>query len=227
MVEPERARLESLAPARRAVLVLLASQNRSYSDIARLLATDESDIRARAFVAAEELLAGAVPAPEEDVRRRLVDYALGQQSVSERQRTREMLAESPVALAWLAELEQALGLSEPPARSEPAATGDSAPPAPSEPAATGDSAPPAPSEPAATGDSAPPSSPVASARTHLNRPSAYLLAGVIAIVIGIVLLLVGGPSSPNATAQIPSARAITISRTSSVPSPIVRIFASR
>jgi hypothetical protein len=213
MVEPERARLESLAPARRAVLVLLASQNRSYSDIARLLATDESDIRARAFVAAEELLAGAVPAPEEDVRRRLVDYALGQQSVSERQRTREMLAESPVALAWLAELEQALGLSEPPARSEPAATGDSAPPAPS--------------EPAATGDSAPPSSPVASARTHLNRPSAYLLAGVIAIVIGIVLLLVGGPSSPNATAQIPSARAITISRTSSVPSPIVRIFASR
>lgn len=208
MVEPGSAGLESLTPVRRAVLVLLTSQNRSYSDIARLLATDESEIRDRAFHAAEELLADAPSPPEPEVRRLLLDYALGQQRVSERQRTRAMLAEEPAARAWLETLEGALGVGEQPAAAAPIAEARPAPAPEPEPAPKPEQVPepeqlpepePVP-EAAVEAESASAPSPEAhpapgprpAAPARISRATVYLLAGVIAIVIGLVLLLTGG-----------------------------------
>jgi hypothetical protein len=215
MVEPGKASLDSLAPARRAVLVLLASQSRSYSDIATLLATDESDIRARAFDAAEELLAEQPSPPEPPVRQQLVDYALGQQRVSERQQTRAMLADDAGARAWLAALESALGLGDPsatarashpspppeestsgeppedplPADREPPEDplpADREPPADPLPA---DREPPAPAGPSMAG---PPAHAAPAVATRLNGPRVYMILGTMAIVAGIVLLFVSG-----------------------------------
>jgi hypothetical protein len=195
MVEPGKASLDSLAPARRAVLVLLANQNRSYSDIAALLSTDEGDIRSRAFDAADELLSSLPSAPDEPVRRLLVDYALGQQRVSERQQTRAMLAEDAGARDWLAALEGALGLG---------GTG-AGPIAPEAPRQT----PPADDEPPPTGDEPPPTSTAflvspaevsmtarasAAAPAMTARPSGsrvYVILGTMAILLGIILLVIG------------------------------------
>jgi hypothetical protein len=176
MTEPGQASLESLTPARRAVLVLLVSQNRSYADLAALLATNPDAIRERAIEAADELLSDALSAPVPEVRERLVDYALGQQRVTERQHTREMLADSPVARAWVESLERAIGIrGGDPAGGHPAAAPETVPPP-----SLDLTAPPEP----APAESAP--------RRGSSSSRAYLAVGAVAVVLGLVLLIIGG-----------------------------------
>lgn len=165
--EPSAGSIESLPPARRAVLMLLVEGSRSYADLATLLHSDAAAVRARALDAAEELMSDSPAAPARELRGALVDYALGQQGVAERQRTRAALAESPIARGWVARLERAIGLeavAEPPARVAP-------PPVPV---------------------AAPRPGPAEHARRWSQRARVYLAVGVAAIVIGVVLLLIGG-----------------------------------
>jgi hypothetical protein len=249
MTDPGKRGVDALEPARRAVLLLLTSQGRSYADLAKLLSTDERSIRRRAFEAADELLSDAPAAPASDVRERLVDYALGQQGVADRQRTRELLAESPIARDWIAGLERTLGIErpEPPSPSEPDAGVEPAqeqPPllaaeiaealaasharvaeleqelenARAELGRSHTVAPPqlklspepAPSPPPARSPVRPPA-PLparAPARGPLLGPRTYLTIGVVAVILGIVLLVVGADGHDHAVNKpVRSARA--------------------
>jgi hypothetical protein len=81
------------------VLSLLLVQSRSYADIAALLHIDERDVRGRAHRAAGALVATGEQ-PDANARAQIVDYLLGEQTVSGRASTRAQLASSPVDRAW-------------------------------------------------------------------------------------------------------------------------------
>lgn len=91
--------LDSLNDGQRAVLQLLLRQDKSYDDIAGLLKSDSSGVRARARGA----VAAVGPDSSEigDERRdELSDYLLGQQTASQRAATREYLQSSAPGRAW-------------------------------------------------------------------------------------------------------------------------------
>lgn len=90
--------LDRLAPDQRAVVQLVLQQERSYDELADLLGISSDAVRERARKGLERLDAGA--ALDEDVRGRITDYLLGQQSVSARDETRRLLGEDPEARAW-------------------------------------------------------------------------------------------------------------------------------
>jgi hypothetical protein len=81
------------------VLSLILLQSRSYADIATLLRLGEDDVRARAHTAAKDLVESNAQ-PDPDVQERVIDYVLSEQTVTERERTRSMLEEDPVARDW-------------------------------------------------------------------------------------------------------------------------------
>jgi hypothetical protein len=85
------------------VLSLVLLQSRSYADIAALLHLDEDDVRRRAHVAAAQLVTSD-DRPGEDAQGRIVDFVLGEQTVSERSDTRALLEDDPIARAWATEL---------------------------------------------------------------------------------------------------------------------------
>lgn len=89
--------LDRLAPDQRAVVQLVLQQGRSYDDLAGLLGISEDAVRDRAR-AGLSLLAGtaATPARAGDI----VDFLLGQQPVSQREATRELLAGDEEAREW-------------------------------------------------------------------------------------------------------------------------------
>jgi hypothetical protein len=95
---------ETLPPEGRAVLSLIVTQGRSYAEIAELLALDPADVRARALAAADRMLDDGQQHPPPGPRSRIVDYLLGQQSVSERERTRAGLAASQREREWAGRL---------------------------------------------------------------------------------------------------------------------------
>jgi hypothetical protein len=249
MSDPGKRGVDVLDPARRAVLSLVTSQGRSYADLAKLLSTDERSIRRRAFEAVDELLSDGPAAPGLEVRERLVDYVLGQQGVGDRQRTRELLADSPIARDWVAGLEHALGIEqpEPPSGSEPAAgaePGEEPPPLSAAEIAEALAAsqgrvaeleqelenaraelrrarnatpPPLQLSRQPDPESLPePASPAVPARAQLLGPRMYMTIGVIAVILGIVLLVVGAdghdPSAhkPGASVDPGSGRAVQI-----------------
>jgi hypothetical protein len=119
--------LDKLSPEGRAVLSLVLLQSRSYGDIAALLRLGEADVRQRAHAAAGQL----VPAdggPGWETRARIIDYMLGEQTVSARAQTRSELESSDVGRKWAAQLADALA---PLAKSPlPSIPGPPAPPAP-------------------------------------------------------------------------------------------------
>jgi hypothetical protein len=99
--------LDQLSPESRAVLSLVLLQSRSYADIADLLRLKEAEVRDRAHIAASDLVA---PTDSLGVatRARIIDYMLGEQTVSERAETRAELGASTVARDWATELAAAL-----------------------------------------------------------------------------------------------------------------------
>ncbi len=93
------ASLDSLNDGQRAVLQLLLRQGKSYDDLAALLKTDPSSVRARArgAVAAVGPDGTAIGTERCD---EISDYLLGQQTASQRAATREYLHSSPPGRAW-------------------------------------------------------------------------------------------------------------------------------
>ncbi len=81
------------------MLSLILLQSRSYADIATLLRLGEDDVRARAHAAARGLVASDASL-DPDLQERVIDYVLSEQTVSERERTRSILEDDPVARDW-------------------------------------------------------------------------------------------------------------------------------
>jgi hypothetical protein len=95
--------LDRLSPESRAVLSLILLQARSYADIAALLRLPDDDVRQRAHEAAQHLVDSDAP-PAPDVQAQVIDYLLGEQTVSEREQTRSILQSDPLARAWAVRL---------------------------------------------------------------------------------------------------------------------------
>ncbi len=139
--------LDQLSAESRAVLSLVLLQSRSYRDIASLLRLSEGDVRDRAHAAAGQLVA-TDDGPGADSRARIIDYMLGEQTVSARAQTRSELQSSDVARKWAARLAEGLApLARSPLPSIPAAPPQPAPPP--EPAPPAKPAPPPQPAPAA------------------------------------------------------------------------------
>jgi Anti-sigma-K factor rskA, C-terminal/Sigma-70, region 4 len=91
--------VQTLDDTQRAVVQLLLKQGKSYHEIAEVLGIDADAVRARAHAALDALgppSAGLTASRRAEV----ADYLLGQQPDSEREATRNHLAESPAARAW-------------------------------------------------------------------------------------------------------------------------------
>ena len=90
--------LDSLPADQRAALQLLLKQGQSYDQLASLLGIGPDAVRDRAHAA----VAGLGPATDlsESERAAIADYLLGQQSESEREGTRLVIAGSDSAQAW-------------------------------------------------------------------------------------------------------------------------------
>ena len=98
--------LDSLPADQRAALQLLLKQGQSYDQLATLLGIGPEAVRDRAHAA----LAALGPATDlsESDRATIADYLLGQQSESERDGTRLLIAGSDSAQAWARGASQAL-----------------------------------------------------------------------------------------------------------------------
>jgi hypothetical protein len=179
--------IDSLPADQRAALQLLLKQGQSYEQLAGLLGIGPDAVRDRAHAA----LAALRPVSDlpESERAAIADYLLGQQSESERDGTRLLIAGSDSAGAWARGVSDALA---------PLA-GDRLPDIPSvepgpEPAA--DKAEPpayeeAPTEEAASVDPAAPARPS-------SRLGGALLLGGLGIIVAVVLILIingGGDDS--------------------------------
>ena len=94
--------LSALAPDQRAVVQLVLQQERSYDDLAGMLGISPDAVRDRARAGLDQLAdpAGLTASERGD----LADYLLGQQSVSKRESVRALLASSPEARDWAADV---------------------------------------------------------------------------------------------------------------------------
>jgi Sigma-70, region 4 len=176
--------INSLPADQRAALQLLLKQGQSYEQLAGLLGIGPDAVRDRAHAA----LAALGPASDlpESERAAIADYLLGQQSESERDGTRLLIAGSDSAGAWARGVSGALAplagdrLPDIPRRPELAADKEE-PPAYEE----------APTEEAASVDPAAPARPS-------SRLGGALLLGGLGIIVAVVLILIingGGDDS--------------------------------
>ena len=136
--------IDSLPADQRAALHLLIKQGQSYDQLASLLGIGPDAVRDRAHAA----VAGLGPATDlsESDRAAIADYLLGQQSESEREGTRLVIAGSDSAQAWARGVSDALAplagdalpdipSVEAPAPAQPAAAAEPEPAREPEPAA--------------------------------------------------------------------------------------------
>src|SRR5918997_7127781 len=96
--------LDQLAPDRRAIVELLLRQDRSYDDIADMLAMPVARVRERAREALVELAPSSARRVDDEWRNQLADYVLRQQSGPEGTATRAHLRRSEAARTWVASL---------------------------------------------------------------------------------------------------------------------------
>ena len=196
--------LDQLSPESRAVLSLVLLQSRSYSDIADLLRLGQNEVRNRAHIAAEHLIEPAEDL-EPQTRARVIDYMLGEQTVSERAATRAELARSEPARRWATELAAALApLAKTPLPAIPGDTPEPPPavvdPAPLEPAPRPE-APrfpaPTPARRVATNTSIAAPSPARPRERRRPRvpPMPFVIGGLVAVVVIVVLIIVLSGSS--------------------------------
>jgi sigma-70-like protein len=94
-------RLEELPADQRAVLSLLLRRQKTYAEVAGMLAIPEQAVHDRAHAALAMLAPSEARGLDAERRLEVGDYLLGQQAdVGERLRTRTLLAASPPANAW-------------------------------------------------------------------------------------------------------------------------------
>jgi hypothetical protein len=99
---------QELSPEGRAVLALVLSRGKSYAEIGELLRMDPRYVRTRAHLAADRLAADPSGRLTPLARARIVDYLLGEQSVSQRARTRAELIGSAAQREYATALARAL-----------------------------------------------------------------------------------------------------------------------
>ena len=185
--------LDQLSPESRAVLSLVLLQSRSYGDIADLLRLGEDDVRDRAHAAAE----GLVPpegGPGPEARARIIDYMLGEQTVSARAQTRSELQSSEIARSWAAQLAAALA----PLAKSPLPSIPEAPPRPRRPTPVTQGSTPLFTPQSAVPRRRPPDQGFPLGR--LAAAGAVALAAIVALVI--VLASSGGSSKPSTTVAV-------------------------
>ena len=216
--------LDSLPADQRAALQLLLKQGQSYDQLASLLGIGPDAVRDRAHAA----LAALGPATDlsESDRATIADYLLGQQSESERDGTRLLIAGSDSAQAWARGASQALAPlaggalpdipsveAAPPAepKGEPAAY-EEEPPAYEE----------APTEEAAPADRA--------ARAGPARPSSRLggalLLGGLGVIVAVVLILIingGGDDSSKKSSSTVSTNPSTQTTPTGQQRPVAQV----
>jgi hypothetical protein len=193
------AELETLPPDQRAAVQLLLKQGQTYADLADLLNSDEAAIRGRAHSALEALgpETGARLSPA--MREEVSDYLLGQQTVGEREATRELLADSPEARAWARSVAGSLRSVAP----------DAVPEVPD-----GRPTP----EPDTEEDEAPPYAALPGESPRASRLGGALLLGGLAVVVAVVvILLVSGGDDPEPTATTRTATTNATTQTSTRP----------
>jgi hypothetical protein len=210
------------------VLSLVLLQSRSYGDIASLLRLGESDVRERAHAAAGQLVPadGGIGA---ETRARIVDYMLGEQTVSARAQTRSELQSSDLARKWAAQLAAGLApLAKSPLPSIPEPPGEAAPVEATPAAVPVKSATPArprtepveaagpvaPVKPAAPARRAAPPRPVPSRPAPPKKLGRVALAGGVALIAIVALVVVlatsGGGSNRSTTAATTSATSTAV-----------------
>lgn len=183
--------LESLPADQRAAVQLLLKQGQSYADLADLLATDEASVRRRAHSALESLGPDTGTRLSPTLREEVSDYLLGQQTVGEREATRELLADSPEARAWARSVAGSL---------RPVAP-DAVPDVPEgRPAREADT-----DEEETAPYAALPGEP----RQGSRLGGALLLGGVAIVIAVVVILLTSGGDDKKPTATTPTATTMT------------------
>jgi Sigma-70, region 4 len=190
-------RLDDLPPDQRATLSLLLGQRKSYADVAALLGMPERAVHDRAHAALAVLAPAQARELTAEQRESIGNYLLGQQTgVAERLATRASLDSSAPGRAWAhAVAEQIAPLSSVPLAEIPAGAAASLPSADTGDASTVES------PPASEGPAGP-----ARAASRGKQPSsrlagAFLLAGIVALVVVAVVLITGGGSGSSHTAS--------------------------
>ncbi len=174
-----------LPPDQLAVLRLLLAQGSSYSAIAASLHIQDREVRSRAAAALDSL--AATERPPEAERDAVADYLLGQQDKAQEEKTRALLAASPAALAWAESLRGPLGEISGKALPRIPQAGSSAPRLSED----DDGLPAASAAPAAAAGSA------SGAKPSPRRAGRFLLAGVGALALVVVGLLIGRATAPD------------------------------
>lgn len=174
-----------LPPDQLAVLRLLLAQGSSYSAIAASLHIQDREVRSRAAAALDSL--AATERPPEAERDAVADYLLGQQDKAQEEKTRALLAASPAALAWAESLREPLGEISGKALPRIPQAGSSAPRLSED----DDGLPAASAAPAAAAGSA------SGAKPSPRRAGRFLLAGVGALALVVVGLLIGRATAPD------------------------------
>jgi hypothetical protein len=207
--------LDSLPADQRAALQLLLKQGQSYDQLASLLGIDPDAVRDRAHAAVAAL--GPATDLSETDRAAIADYLLSQQSESEREGTRLVIAGSDSAQAWARGASQALAPlaggalpdipsaeAAPPAEPEPAPEPEPRPAREREPAAYEDERPAY--EEAPTEEAAPAERAAAPAPTRpSSRLGGALLLGGLGVIVAVVLILVisgGGDDSSKKSSTL-------------------------
>jgi hypothetical protein len=201
--------LDSLPADQRAALQLLLKQGQSYDQLASLLGIGPDAVRDRAHAAVAAL--GPATDLSETDRAAIADYLLGQQSESEREGTRLLIAGSDSAQAWARGASQALAplaggaLPDiPSAEAAPSAEPERARESVPEPAAY-EEEPPA-YEEAPTEEAAPAERAAAVAPTRpSSRLGGALLLGGLGVIVAVVLILVingGGDDSSKKSSTL-------------------------
>jgi anti-sigma-K factor RskA len=192
-------------------------QGRSYADIAALLRLPDDDVRKRARTAAQQLVDSDAP-PTPEVQAQVIDYLLGEQTVSEREQTRATLQDDVAVRKWAAQLVEGLSplakLELPampgPSASDPAAPTDEPTATPRVPAVSTDNVQPDTANAAASPTEPEPaqrlvlSPPPAAGRSPQRvRPRVRLRVAALAalVIVAVVVVIVagsgGGPKKPT------------------------------
>jgi outer membrane biosynthesis protein TonB len=210
---------DALPPESKAMLSLVLVQRRSYQEIAEMLHMAPADVRKRAHTAAELLVGGPDQMPSPAARARIIDYLLGEQTVSERELTRSELTSLGASRAWAKRLAASLApLAKEPLPSIPAP--EPAPPEPTEPvepAAPPERTPPrvapppvapppafisARSEPPR--QAAPPTSEEPPSGPRRGLIAAIVVAVVVAVAVAVIVAVTSGGSPTPAGVSTPA-----------------------
>jgi sigma-70-like protein len=228
--------LDSLPADQRAALQLLLKQGQSYDQLASLLGIAPDAVRDRAHAAVAAL--GPTTDLSESDRAAIADYLLGQQSESERDGTRLLIAGSDSAQAWARGVSRALAplaggaLPDiPSVEAAPSAEPEAAPEPEREPArerepAAYEEEPPAyeeaPTEEAAPADRAAPAGPTRPS----SRLGGALLLGGLGVIVAVVLILIingGGDDSSKKSSSTLSTNPATQTTPTGQQRPVAQV----